>query len=91
MKEHRHALYYSGSIDSGSNVNPSLGQKRDQDRMKVKVTNWFATVKDMCMCILISGPSENLYGVIRVHDTNKIDWSQFLSTRLHLQILDQGY
>ena len=44
MKEHRHALYYSGSIDSGSNVNPSLGQKRDQDRMKVKVTNWFASI-----------------------------------------------
>jgi hypothetical protein len=34
MKEHRHALYYSGSINSGSNMStPSWdGKKRDQRR-----------------------------------------------------------
>ena len=43
MKEHRHAFYCSGSTNSGSKVNPSLEQKRDQDTTKVKVTNWFAS------------------------------------------------
>ena len=41
MKEHRHAFYYSGSIDSGSNMSiPPRDRKRDQDAMKV--TNGFA-------------------------------------------------
>ncbi len=35
MKEHGHALYYSGCIDSGSNMSiPSWDRKRDQDAMK---------------------------------------------------------
>ena len=38
MKEHRHALYYTWSIDSGSDMSiPFLGRwKRDQDTMRVK-------------------------------------------------------